>query len=268
MNIAYVSEEPNTLFVNELKRFGCVLYQFTVVDDALLKLSHDTIVVLDDATHVSKLKFADARFPIVLLREIQHVQESVEANIDSYLTSPLFGNRMIKTLEQVKHNKNTATENIPTTGSAVATPSADNTGDAFVEHDQTPNQRHFKILVVEDNKVNQQIVSLNLKKLSIDFVIANNGQEAVDIYQEQHDLIGLILMDCMMPVLDGFEATMAIRDYEKNKGIKQTHIIALTASVLDDDIKRCYESGMDDYLPKPFKRDILMEKLDARIQAS
>ncbi|GAL35358.1 CheY-like receiver [Vibrio maritimus] len=122
--------------------------------------------------------------------------------------------------------------------------------------------------MVEDNKVNQQIVSLNLKKLAIDFVIANNGQEAIDIYQHQHDSIGLILMDCMMPVLDGFEATKAIRDYEKNEGIKQTHIIALTASVLDDDIKRCYDSGMDDYLPKPFKRDILMEKLDARIQAS
>jgi signal transduction histidine kinase len=268
MHIAYVSEEPSTLLLNELKRFGYNLHQFSVVDDVLLKLDHDTIVILDDSKHVSKLKSADARFPIVLLRDNKHVHESTGANIDSYLTSPLFGNRMIKTLEQVKHSKNNATEYNPTVGSAVPSPSADNTDDAFVEHDQTPHQRHFKILIVEDNKVNQQIVSLNLKKFSIDFVIANNGQEAVDLYQEQHDSIGLILMDCMMPVLDGFEATKAIRDYEKSEGIKQTHIIALTASVLDDDIKRCYESGMDDYLPKPFKRDILMEKLDARIQAS
>lgn len=129
-------------------------------------------------------------------------------------------------------------------------------------------KRTFRILVVEDNKVNQQIVSLNLKKLSIDFVIANNGQEAVEVYQRDYSSIGLILMDCMMPVLDGFEATKAIREFEAENDLKQTHIIALTASVLDDDIQKCYQSGMDDYLPKPFKREVLMEKLDSKFQAS
>lgn len=278
LSIAYVSQNPRALLINELQRFGCDLTQLSDVDDELLNLSTNTIVISEDAHHITQLQKAGALYRLVLLRDNKYGQESSDIKVDGYLTAPLFGNRMMNTLRQIAANSR---ENIASNMSAsdnadgsttVATSAAEteNTSAAVTstESNENLNQRHFKILVVEDNKVNQQIVSLNLKKLSIDFVIANHGQEAVDIYQHQHDSIGLILMDCMMPVLDGFEATKAIRDYEKSEGIKQTHIIALTASVLDDDIKRCYESGMDDYLPKPFKRDILMEKLDARIQAS
>ncbi|WP_418642188.1 ATP-binding protein [Vibrio chaetopteri] len=279
LSIAYISQKPSSLLTNELQRFGCNLIQLSDVRDELFHLSTTTIIISDDAQHLAGLQKAGAPCRLVLLRDNKQGQENSDINVDGYLTVPLFGKRMMNTLRQiaadsrenVSSNKCTS-DNADDCSTTVVTTAAESentsAADTSTENNEELNRRHFKILVVEDNKVNQQIVSLNLKKLSIDFVIANNGQEAVDIYQHQHDSIGLILMDCMMPVLDGFEATKAIRDYEKSEGIKQTHIIALTASVLDDDIKRCYDSGMDDYLPKPFKRDILMEKLDARIQAS
>jgi signal transduction histidine kinase/CheY-like chemotaxis protein len=274
LNIAYISQEPSSLLINELQRFGCNLLQLSNVGEDVLNLSNNTIVILDDAQHIAQLQKAGSAYRIVLLRGNRYGQDNSDIKVDGYLTTPLFGTRMMNTLRQIATNSG---ENVTSSQSdsaavsvnaPIATTDSTSTADPSTENNDAKSRRHFKILVVEDNKVNQQIVSLNLKKLSIDFVIANNGQEAVDIYQHQHDSIGLILMDCMMPVLDGFEATKAIRDYEKSEGIEQTHIIALTASVLDDDIKRCFDSGMDDYLPKPFKRDILMEKLDARIQAS
>ncbi|GAL06682.1 CheY-like receiver [Photobacterium aphoticum] len=69
-------------------------------------------------------------------------------------------------------------------------------------------------------------------------------------------------MDCMMPIMDGFEATTEIRKFEHEEKLHETHIIALTASILDDDIQRCFDSGMNDYLPKPFRREVLIEKLE------
>lgn len=101
--------------------------------------------------------------------------------------------------------------------------------------------------------------------LGIDYKIANNGAEAVELYKRHHDDILVILMDCMMPIMDGFDATKAIRQLEKNENMTLTTIIALTASILDDDIQKCFDSGMDDYLPKPFRREVLQEKI-AKLQ--
>ncbi|MCV5949919.1 response regulator, partial [Escherichia coli] len=85
-----------------------------------------------------------------------------------------------------------------------------------------------------------------------DFDVAVNGQEAVEKFQQNQ--YSLILMDCMMPVMDGFEATQIIRQIEvKEKRASRIPIIALTASVVDDDIQKCFDVGMDDYVPKPFK---------------
>lgn len=245
-SICYVTHSPNPLLMDEFKRYKLEVFTRHDVDESFNEFNENTIVVFDDASILPSLKRCANHLPHVLLRDNKAALDCSNIDVSAFITSPLFGNRLINTLRQ----SNVEQSEQPT--------------DIKVEDDV--DRKHFKILVVEDNKVNQQIVSLNLKKLSIDFVIANNGQEAVDIYQQQHSSIGLVLMDCMMPVLDGFEATKAIREFEKSQELKQTHIIALTASVLDDDIKKCYDSGMDDYLPKPFKRDILMEKLDARFQ--
>ncbi|GLT20201.1 hypothetical protein GCM10007938_39840 [Vibrio zhanjiangensis] len=121
-----------------------------------------------------------------------------------------------------------------------------------------------RVLLVEDNHVNQKVASLMLSKAGYQFEVAENGQIAVDKYKEDTSF-SLILMDCMMPVMDGFEATQKIRAHEQLLGLPKTPIIALTASVIDDDIRRCYDSGMDAYLPKPLKTDTLLYQIENTI---
>jgi signal transduction histidine kinase/ActR/RegA family two-component response regulator len=119
-----------------------------------------------------------------------------------------------------------------------------------------------RILIVEDNLMNQKIASFFLEKAGYEYIITSNGQEAVDVVT-QGEQFDAILMDCMMPVMDGITATQAIRAWEKEQGIVPLPIIALTASVLDEDIKDCFEAGMNAYLPKPYKSHQLYELFDS-----
>jgi hypothetical protein len=116
------------------------------------------------------------------------------------------------------------------------------------------------ILIVEDNLVNQKVTSLYLKTMGYQFEIADNGQIAVDMVLSGNQY-NLILMDCMMPVMDGFNASVNIRDYEVNNKLPRTPILALTASIFKEDIDRCYASHMDGYLPKPVDKAVLHQKI-------
>jgi len=113
------------------------------------------------------------------------------------------------------------------------------------------------ILLVEDNVINQKLALLQLKKLDLIIKLASNGQEAVDLVLKNH--FSLILMDCQMPILDGFEATRKIRQIEKVKG-GHIPIIAMTANAMDGDKEKCLGAGMDDYISKPVKTSELQEK--------
>ncbi len=109
----------------------------------------------------------------------------------------------------------------------------------------------LSILLVEDNILNQRIVAFSLKKLSHEVIIANNGLEALEIFKKSK--FDVILMDIMMPIMDGLEATVQIRNYEKDKSIiNQTPIIALTANTMDNDREKCISFGMNDFMAKPF----------------
>jgi len=107
------------------------------------------------------------------------------------------------------------------------------------------------ILLVEDNLLNQRIVTFSLKKFNHEVIIANNGVEAIDRFREQK--FDVILMDIMMPVMDGLEATVKIREEEAINNIKKrTPIIALTANTMDNDRDKCISYGMDEFMSKPF----------------
>jgi osomolarity two-component system sensor histidine kinase NIK1 len=114
------------------------------------------------------------------------------------------------------------------------------------------------ILLVEDNLLNQRIVTFSLKKFNHDVVIANNGVEAVEHFRVKK--FDVILMDIMMPVMDGLEATVKIREFENiNQIEKRTPIIALTANTMDNDRDKCISYGMDEFMAKPFD----IEKLNS-----
>lgn len=122
----------------------------------------------------------------------------------------------------------------------------------------------MKILLVEDNLLNQRIVLFSLKKFNHEVTIANNGQEAVDKFKENK--FDVILMDIMMPVMDGLEATVKIREIEEiHKPDKRTPIIALTANTMDNDRTKCLSYGMDEFMSKPFeieKLKLIFNKLE------
>jgi len=109
-----------------------------------------------------------------------------------------------------------------------------------------------KVLVVEDNDVNQQLISFMLEMLEISVDIADNGQIGVDNFKENK--YDLVLMDINMPVMNGLEATQEIIRYENEKNISHTPIVALTANAIKGDRERFLSYGMDDYLSKPIDK--------------
>ena len=112
-----------------------------------------------------------------------------------------------------------------------------------------------KVLVAEDNAVNQAVAVGMLTSMGVESVIAGNGREAVDLYNSQ--LFDAVLMDCQMPILDGFQAAEEIRKIESQKNCEPIRIIAVTANALAGDMEKCIAAGMDDYLRKPYKGEQL-----------
>jgi DNA-binding response OmpR family regulator len=115
-----------------------------------------------------------------------------------------------------------------------------------------------KVLLVEDNPLNQKVLGMFISKLGFEFDVASNGIGAVNLCNENN--YPFILMDIYMPGMDGPEATIKIRESELETG-HRARIIAITANESEESVKRCYDSGMDDYLVKPFTLDVLKEKL-------
>ena len=117
-------------------------------------------------------------------------------------------------------------------------------------------QLNARILLVEDNPVNQMVAQKMLERIGLKATLANNGVEALHCLDEQS--FDLVLMDCQMPEMDGFDATREIRKLEfKTPQQMRLPIIAMTANVMSGDRERCLETGMDDYIGKPVQRDQL-----------
>jgi CheY-like chemotaxis protein len=115
-----------------------------------------------------------------------------------------------------------------------------------------------KILLVEDNVINQKIVLLSLNKLVNRIDVASNGKQALEMFgSKQYDMI---LMDIMMPVMDGIMATQKIREIESTTN-RHVPIVAVTANALAGDRENCLAAGVDDYIAKPFTTEMLVRKM-------
>jgi CheY-like chemotaxis protein len=117
-------------------------------------------------------------------------------------------------------------------------------------------ERSGLVLLAEDNKTNQLIAKSLLEQVGIDVIVANDGKEAVDLYEEHRDNIDLILMDLHMPVMNGYEAAERIREYST-----KIPIVAMTADVVLGVRDRCEQSGIYNYISKPFNPDSFIQTI-------
>jgi len=130
---------------------------------------------------------------------------------------------------------------------------------------RTPLQKKWsgRVLLVEDDRVNQAVARGFLTRLGLEVRVAADGAQALRILDE--DDFDLVFMDCHMPVLDGYTATMKLRQIEGQN--QHLPVIALTASAMEEDRRRCFASGMDDILAKPLDESELLHVLERWLPA-
>ncbi len=166
-----------------------------------------------------------------------------EAEISAYLTGHVVRSELRRAIVAV-----------------IATPSgADGPPQLVTRHSLREEVRPLHILLAEDNRANQKLATSLLEARGHSVVVANNGEEAVELSAAE-DAFDIILMDVQMPVMDGFEATAAIRGRERAGGAR-IPIVALTAHAMTGYRERCLEAGMDGYIAKPIVADELIETL-------
>jgi two-component system sensor histidine kinase/response regulator len=120
-----------------------------------------------------------------------------------------------------------------------------------------------RVLLVEDNKVNQMVGQALLEGLGLTVEIAENGQQAISMIEAEHDHFDAVLMDLQMPVMDGYAATRALRERPGTAGLP---IVAVTANALPSERERCLQAGMNDYVPKPIDPNLLRVVLERWVQ--
>jgi CheY-like chemotaxis protein len=182
---------------------------------------------------------------------------------EANLTKPTRSSMLLETILQVIANKR-ADVKTHSINNLTAKPTAD-TINIELPKEQTAQvvkkaSEGLDILVAEDNEVNQIVFRQILEETNLNFEIVDNGRLALAAYKAQKPR--LILMDVSMPEMNGKEATSAIRKYEREKSLKRTPIVGVTAHALKGDMESCIDAGMDDYLSKPVSPNKLSLKIE------
>jgi signal transduction histidine kinase/CheY-like chemotaxis protein len=185
--------------------------------------------------------------PVALLTSSSRPNEAADARqagADAFLTKPVRQSQLYETLASLLAEP---TAEIEAHGSVAASVAP------------TDGSAHGRVLLAEDSEINQRVASVMLEQMGYTVDVVSDGAAAVAAAKSgRYDVV---LMDCQMPILDGFEATRAIREHES--GGPRLPIIALTASALESDRQRCLAAGMDDHLAKPIRLEVLAQTLAA-----
>ena len=176
-------------------------------------------------------------------------EQSKKLGFSAYLTKPVQQSRLFNSIANVVMHRHALTETIQSKTEPIA--DLDLTA-------SDPSVQSLMILLADDNVVNQQVAVAQLKKLGLRAVVVPNGKAAVEEVMRRK--YALVLMDCQMPELDGFEATASIRRAESLTG-RHIPIIGLTAHAMEGDREKCIDAGMDDYLSKPTSLEKLSKVL-------
>jgi signal transduction histidine kinase/DNA-binding response OmpR family regulator len=209
-------------------------------------------------THTSS---ALATIPLVATsaRMEREVAKCEAAGINGFLSKPIRRQKLVNMLERIVSEAQTKA-------------TGDRVSDAGIKTQYSVREelkQSVRVLLAEDNPINQKLVVLMLTKSGYDVEVAHNGQEAVDKYVTAPDTFDLIFMDVQMPEMDGLEAAETIRKFEGSSTAgSKIPIVAMTANAMKGDRDKCLAAGMDDYVTKPIKREIVFEVIDKYVLTS
>ena len=226
--------------LREAKREGCA-YQLMLVDTRVRKQS---------ALNLCRTVLADPALPDVHLLLLANVMERGDPALHELVQR----STRIHVLVKPMHRRGLRSALLSLLGLDSEAPVADK---RLSQQAELALRKHYRLLLVEDNEINQIVTRGMLDKLGYQVKSVNNGQAALDLLARER--FDLILMDCMMPGLDGFETARTLRQREQEQEGARVPIIAITANTIEGAQARCLAAGMDDYLAKP----IHMDDLDA-----
>lgn len=230
-----VSSGPEALLeISKGKVFDLLLIDLTMPDMGGLELAS----IVQSAAQAPPIAFMASRVR-------KEIITSSGIPYSGILSKPTRRKQLFEIIEQALNTAPATTEAIK----ASAVPAVE--APVIVEHT-------LRILLAEDNPINQKLATHMLDKMGYRCVVANNGLEAVELVSKQN--FDIVLMDMQMPEMDGLEATREIRDSDDLK--KQPVIIAMTANALQDDREKCISAGMDDYITKPIKSAIVQNMIE------
>jgi len=213
-------------------------YSVAIVDGLMADSNgvpiHDTIAVEPRLQELATIR-------LLPLGQGLNLPEAGRPNQTKRLTKPVVSTQLESIIGQVLSPS--ATEDTPSRAAADSSTSATGTG---------------RILVAEDNELSRTLAVRILRRLGHEVAVADNGHRAVD--EALKDQFDIVLMDCQMPKMDGYEAAAEIRRQRRNN--QRPRIIAVTAHSLDDERERCLEAGMDDYIAKPYLATELATMID------
>ncbi len=214
---------------------------------AILDLQMALISGYEQARRIRNAKLANCDIPLLAYTSSTErvAQKCKDAGFTAFLTKPARRTILIRTIAKILSNKNDALQ--PAEKKLVTQYSI-----------REELKQSTRILLAEDNPVNQKLATIILKKAGYQVTAASNGRQALETFINSPDTFDIILMDIQMPVMDGYEACRCIRQ----KGFQDTPIIAMTANAMKGDRELCLEAGMNDYITKPIKREIVFRVLE------
>lgn len=230
------------------------------------QLPFEAIFIDKDMPGVSGLELAEAlkaksifrETPRVVMCDIDEYDASVLAQVGFFacLIKPVTVNALVQCIKAIRTGESTFPD-----AEMVTKPRDIKPQEAIVMGEE----KFHRILVVEDNPVNQDVVKMLLDDLreAVAVDVAGNGFEAIEALQsaQNQDQYSLVLMDCQMPELDGYEATRRIRAGKAGKRYAGISIIAMTANAMKGDKEKCFDAGMNDYISKPIDPQLMEKKL-------
>jgi len=238
-NVSQDNQSFENLFKNSQNQFDVAL-----IDYEWLK---------NDSFLINRIKSLSPSIQIVLISSINAgvvLTKIKELGADHFLIRPFFPHVLREVLQTVQEDKKSGKHTDFTALENKNTQKTDFKNDLS----KTPT----KVLVIEDNTINQKVIIAMLSKLGCEVELATNGSEGVE--KASLNDFDIVFMDCQMPEMDGYEATRLIREHEKISG-KHNIIVALTANAMQGDREKCLEAGMDDYASKPLKKEDILRIL-------